>query len=68
LGGGAFILFKAGDSGPKNAKKAEIRIARVLKTLPIAGQAKANDALWPFEPFRIPGDLQARIEGAHVYD
>jgi hypothetical protein len=33
MGGGAFILLKAGSGGPKTAKQAEIRLAVLLKIL-----------------------------------
>ena len=35
MGGGAFILLKAGLSGPETAKQAEIRLAGLLKILAI---------------------------------
>jgi hypothetical protein len=34
--GGAFILLKAGRSGPETGKQAEIRLANLLKILRIA--------------------------------
>jgi len=33
MGGGTFILLKAGCSGPESAKQAEIRLAILLKIL-----------------------------------
>ena len=42
MGGAAFILLKAGLSGPKTVKQAEIGVACLLKTLAIClrqGQA-----------------------------
>jgi hypothetical protein len=36
MSGGAFILLKAGRIGPETAKQAEIRLANLLKILPIA--------------------------------
>jgi hypothetical protein len=35
MGGAAFILLKAGLSGPETAKQAEIRLAGLLKILAI---------------------------------
>jgi hypothetical protein len=35
MGGAAFILLKAGPSGPETAKQAEIRLAGLLKVLAI---------------------------------
>ena len=35
MGGAAFILLKAGDSGPESSKQAEIRLAVLLKILHI---------------------------------
>jgi hypothetical protein len=35
MGGGAFLLLKAGDSGPESSKQAEIRLAGLLKILAI---------------------------------
>jgi hypothetical protein len=37
MGGGAFVLLKAGQTGPKTGKQVEIRLANLLKILPIAG-------------------------------
>jgi hypothetical protein len=37
MGGAAFILLKAGRGGPETAKQVEIRLAILLKILPIAG-------------------------------
>jgi hypothetical protein len=36
MGGGTFILLKAGRPGPESAKQAEIRLAILLKMLQIA--------------------------------
>jgi len=36
MGGGAFILLKAGRYWPESAKQAEIRLANLLKILQIA--------------------------------
>jgi hypothetical protein len=36
MGGGAFILLKAGRHWPESAKQAEIRLASLLKILQIA--------------------------------
>jgi hypothetical protein len=33
MGGAAFILLKAGQTGPESAKQAEIRLASLLKIL-----------------------------------
>jgi hypothetical protein len=35
MGGGAFVLLKAGDSRPESSKQAEIRLAILLKILHI---------------------------------
>jgi len=35
MGGGAFLLLKAGDSRPESSKQAEIRLAILLKILHI---------------------------------
>jgi hypothetical protein len=37
MGGGAFVLLKDGQTGPKTGKQVEIRLANFLKILPIAG-------------------------------
>jgi hypothetical protein len=37
MGGGAFILLKAGRPWPKSVEQAEIRLANLLKILYIAG-------------------------------
>ena len=35
MGGGGFLLLKAGDSGPESSEQAEIRLAILLKILHI---------------------------------
>jgi hypothetical protein len=52
MGGGAFILLKAGCWGPESAKQAENRLAGLLKVLHIA----------------CPGErkLARRVPGAHA--
>jgi hypothetical protein len=42
MGGGAFILLKVGHPWPETAKQAEIRLANLLKILPIAGFGGEN--------------------------
>jgi hypothetical protein len=37
MGGGAFILLKAGRGGPKSPKQAEIRLVILLKVLRFGG-------------------------------
>jgi hypothetical protein len=37
MDGGGFIPLKAGLAGPESVKQAEIRLANLLKILPIAG-------------------------------
>jgi hypothetical protein len=52
MGGGAFILLKAGRPWPESAKQAEIRLANLLKILSIA-------------PFGVPGTAAKQRETAH---
>jgi hypothetical protein len=40
MGGRAFILLKTGQIRPKSAKQPEIRLANLLKILPIAGSGR----------------------------
>jgi hypothetical protein len=37
MDGGGFIPLKGGRAGPESVKQAEIRLANLLKILPIAG-------------------------------
>ena len=41
MGGGAFILLKGGQAGPETTKRAEIRLAILLKILHIGRQSDA---------------------------
>ena len=56
MGGGAFILLKAGRPRPESAKQAEIRLAILLKMLQIAHFGTAalandeNDIRWLYRP------------------
>ena len=47
MGGGAFILLKAGRPWPESAKQAEIRLAILLKILPIGREPFATDGRHP---------------------
>jgi hypothetical protein len=42
MGGGAFLLLKAGDSRPESSKQAEIRLAILLKILRIPPVSEAE--------------------------
>ena len=42
MGGGAFILLKGGRAGPESTKRAEIRLAILLKILRIAPSERRN--------------------------
>jgi len=44
MGGGAFILLKAGRPGPESAKQAENRLAGLLKVLHIACPSDGKSA------------------------
>ena len=51
MGGGAFVLLKAGRGGPKTAKQVEIRLAILLKILRIEGlQATEGPRQGPQRP------------------
>ena len=50
MGGGAFILLKAGRSGPETAKQAENGLAGLLKILQIAPSGGENSLAGGREP------------------
>ena len=77
MGGGAFILLKAGRNRPESAKQAESGLAGLWKILGIGGMGMPflpglelagqfyADVVWPRLDRRWPG-LRYRIEGAGV--
>jgi len=71
MGGGAFILLKAGHPGGKSAKQAENRLAGLPKILYIAGPegehllAKYRDHMQGLYGGRFPRDMANLPEIAH---
>jgi hypothetical protein len=59
MGGGAFLLLKAGLIGPKTGKQVETRVAILLKVLPIRGKpARTTQKIaWGLYLGHVPPDM-----------